>query len=84
MTRAASVKNAPTWKISGNTTTKKGVAENVRKKIVNKAREICDLHQKYKKLLTMVGLVYMTIAKDLELVELSTVLKSILLCVFFS
>lgn len=49
MTRAASVKNAPTWKISGNTTTKKGVAENVRKKIVNKAREICDLHQKYKK-----------------------------------
>ena len=49
MTRAASVKNAPTWKIDGNTTTKKGVAENVRKKIVNKAREICDLHQKYKK-----------------------------------
>ena len=49
MTRAASVKNAPTWKISGNTTTKKGVAENVRKKIVNKAREICELHQKYKK-----------------------------------
>ena len=49
MTRAASVKNAPTWKIEGNTTTKKGVAENVRKKIVNKAREICDLHQKYKK-----------------------------------
>ena len=49
MTRAASVKNAPTWKISGNTTTKKGVAENIRKKIVNKAREICDLHQKYKK-----------------------------------
>ena len=49
MTRATSVKNAPTWKISGNTTTKKGVAENVRKKIVNKAREICDLHQKYKK-----------------------------------
>lgn len=49
MTRAASVKNAPTWKISGNTTTKKGVAENVRKKIVNKAKEICDLHQKYKK-----------------------------------
>lgn len=49
MTRSASVKNAPTWKISGNTTTKKGVAENVRKKIVNKAREICDLHQKYKK-----------------------------------
>lgn len=49
MTRAASVKNAPTWSISGNTTTKKGVAENVRKKIVNKAREICDLHQKYKK-----------------------------------
>lgn len=48
-TRAASVKNAPTWKIEGNTTTKKGVAENVRKKIVNKAREICDLHQKYKK-----------------------------------
>lgn len=48
-TRAASVKNAPTWKIDGNTTTKKGVAENVRKKIVNKAREICDLHQKYKK-----------------------------------
>lgn len=49
MTRAASVKNAPTWKIDGNTTNKKGVAENVRKKIVNKAREICDLHQKYKK-----------------------------------
>lgn len=49
MTRAASVKNAPTWSISDNTTTKKGVAENVRKKIVNKAREICDLHQKYKK-----------------------------------
>ena len=49
MTRAASVKNAPTWKISGNTTTKKGVAENVRKKIVNKAKEICELHQKYKK-----------------------------------
>lgn len=49
MTRATSVKNAPTWKISGNTTTKKGVAENVRKKIVNKAREICELHQKYKK-----------------------------------
>lgn len=49
MTRAASVKNAPTWKIEGNTTNKKGVAENVRKKIVNKAREICDLHQKYKK-----------------------------------
>ena len=49
MDRAASVKNAPTWKIEGNTTTKKGVAENVRKKIVNKAREICDLHQKYKK-----------------------------------
>lgn len=49
MTRAVSVKNAPTWKIDGNTTTKKGVAENVRKKIVNKAREICDLHQKYKK-----------------------------------
>lgn len=48
-TRAASVKNTPTWKIDGNTTTKKGVAENVRKKIVNKAREICDLHQKYKK-----------------------------------
>lgn len=49
MTRAASVKNAPTWKIDGNTTTKKGVAENVRKKIVNKAREITELHQKYKK-----------------------------------
>lgn len=49
MTRAASVKNAPTWKISGNTTNKKGVAENVRKKIVNKAKEICELHQKYKK-----------------------------------
>lgn len=49
MDRAASVKNAPTWKIEGNTTNKKGVAENVRKKIVNKAREICDLHQKYKK-----------------------------------
>lgn len=49
MTRAASVKNAPTWKIDGNTTNTKGVAENVRKKIVNKAREICDLHQKYKK-----------------------------------
>ena len=49
MTRAASVKNAPTWKIEGNTTTKKGVAENVRKKIVNKAREIAELHQKYKK-----------------------------------
>lgn len=49
MTRAASVKNAPTWSISDNTTTKKGLAENVRKKIVNKAREICDLHQKYKK-----------------------------------
>lgn len=48
-TRAASVKNAPTWSISDNTTNKKGVAENVRKKIVNKAREICDLHQKYKK-----------------------------------
>jgi hypothetical protein len=48
-TRAASVKNAPTWKIDGNTTTKKGVAENVRKKIVNKAKEICELHQKYKK-----------------------------------
>ena len=49
MTRAASVKNAPTWKIEGNTTNKKGVAENVRKKIVNKAKEICELHQKYKK-----------------------------------
>lgn len=49
MTRAASVKNAPTWKIDGNTTNKKGVAENVRKKIVNKAKEICELHQKYKK-----------------------------------
>ena len=49
MTRATSVSSAPTWKIDGNTTTKKGVAENVRKKIVNKAREICDLHQKYKK-----------------------------------
>lgn len=49
MTRASSVKNAPTWKIDGNTTNTKGVAENVRKKIVNKAREICDLHQKYKK-----------------------------------
>lgn len=49
MTRATSVKNAPTWKIDGNTTTKKGVAENVRKKIVNKAREIAELHQKYKK-----------------------------------
>lgn len=49
MTRAASVKNAPTWKIDGNTTNTKGVAENVRKKIVNKAREICELHQKYKK-----------------------------------
>lgn len=49
MTRAASVKNAPTWSISDNTTTKKGVAENVRKKIVNKAREIAELHQKYKK-----------------------------------
>lgn len=49
MTRAASVKNAPTWKIDGNTTNKKGVAENVRKKIVNKAREIAELHQKYKK-----------------------------------
>lgn len=49
MTRAASVKNAPTWKIEGNTTNTKGVAENVRKKIVNKAREICELHQKYKK-----------------------------------
>jgi hypothetical protein len=49
MDRAASVKNAPTWSISDNTTNKKGVAENVRKKIVNKAREICDLHQKYKK-----------------------------------
>lgn len=49
MTRATSVKNAPTWKIEGNTTNTKGVAENVRKKIVNKAREICDLHQKYKK-----------------------------------
>lgn len=48
MTRAVSVKNAPTWKIDGNTTTKKGVAENVRKKIVNKAKEICELHQKYK------------------------------------
>lgn len=48
-TRAASVKNAPTWSISDNTTTKKGVAENVRKKIVNKAREIAELHQKYKK-----------------------------------
>jgi hypothetical protein len=48
-TRAASVKNAPTWKIEGNTTNKKGVAENVRKKIVNKAKEICELHQKYKK-----------------------------------
>lgn len=48
-TRAASVKNAPTWKIDGNTTNKKGVAENVRKKIVNKAKEICELHQKYKK-----------------------------------
>lgn len=47
-TRAASVKNAPTWSISDNTTTKKGVAENVRKKIVNKAREIAELHQKYK------------------------------------
>ena len=49
MTRAASVKNAPTWSISDNTTTKKGVAENVRKKIVNKAKEIAELHQKYKK-----------------------------------
>ena len=49
MTRAASVKNAPTWSISDNTTTKKGVAENARKKIVNKAREIVELHQKYKK-----------------------------------
>ena len=49
MTRAGSVKNAPTWKIEGNTTNKKGVAENVRKKIVNKAREIAELHQKYKK-----------------------------------
>lgn len=49
MTRAASVKSAPTWKIEGNTTNKKGVAENVRKKIVNKAREIAELHQKYKK-----------------------------------
>lgn len=49
MDRVASVKNAPTWSISDNTTNKKGVAENVRKKIVNKAREICDLHQKYKK-----------------------------------
>ena len=49
MSRAASVKNAPTWKIEGNTTNKKGVAENVRKKIVNKAKEICELHQKYKK-----------------------------------
>ena len=49
MTRAASVKNAPTWSISDNTTTQKGVAENVRKKIVNKAREIAELHQKYKK-----------------------------------
>lgn len=49
MTRATSVSSAATWKIDGNTTTKKGVAENVRKKIVNKAREICDLHQKYKK-----------------------------------
>lgn len=49
MTRAASVKSAPTWKIEGNTTNKKGVAENVRKKIVNKAKEICELHQKYKK-----------------------------------
>lgn len=49
MTRAASVKNAPTWSISDNTTNKKGVAENVRKKIVNKAKEICELHQKYKK-----------------------------------
>ncbi len=49
MTRAASVKHAPTWKIDGNTTNTKGVAENVRKKIVNKAREICELHQKYKK-----------------------------------
>ena len=49
MTRATSVKDAPTWKIDGNTTTKKGVAENVRKKIVNKAREIAELHQKYKK-----------------------------------
>lgn len=48
-TRAASVKSAPTWKIEGNTTNKKGVAENVRKKIVNKAKEICELHQKYKK-----------------------------------
>lgn len=48
-TRAASVKNAPTWSISDNTTTKKGVAENVRKRIVNKAKEICELHQKYKK-----------------------------------
>ena len=49
MTRATNVKNAPTWKIEGNTTNTKGVAENVRKKIVNKAREICELHQKYKK-----------------------------------
>ena len=49
MTRAASVKSAPTWSISDNTTNKKGVAENVRKKIVNKAKEICELHQKYKK-----------------------------------
>ena len=49
MTRATSVKYAPTWKIDGNTTTKNGVAENVRKKIVNKAREIAELHQKYKK-----------------------------------
>nr|DAD86402.1 MAG TPA: hypothetical protein [Siphoviridae sp. ctsBB38]DAF99081.1 MAG TPA: hypothetical protein [Siphoviridae sp. ctOxh11] len=49
MTRATSVSSAPTWSISDNTTTKKGVAENVRKRIVNKAKEICELHQKYKK-----------------------------------
>lgn len=49
MLTATSVSKAPTWKIDDNTTNKKGVAENVRKKIVNKARAIADLHQKYKK-----------------------------------
>ena len=49
VTFATSVSKAPTWSISGNTTTKKGVAENVRKKIVSKAKEIAELHQKYKK-----------------------------------
>ena len=34
---------------SDNTTTKQGVATAIRNKITSKAKEICDLHQKYKK-----------------------------------